>query len=806
MLVLTSWLREFIDFEVPVEKLAEDLTMSGLEVEGIEPAMPWLKTVVAARVKQVKPHPGRSDLKICEIEAGGHSYQVVCGAPNVKEGIVAPLALPGTELPELGEVKQAQIHGINSYGVLCSEAELLIGEDASGLMLLEKVAEDQLGTPLSRLLPVDDWVLEIGVTPNRADCLSVLGIAREVGAIYEIPLREPGLLSGLCPEGAQAIPVIIEDQDLCGRYAGAVIEGVDVKPSPVWIKKRLIASGVRPINNIVDITNLVLMERGQPLHAFDLDTLKGPQIRVRRAREGERILTLDGKLRELSNEMLVIADRDRPIAVAGVMGGAETEVTENTRRILLESAWFTPSQIRRTSKTLKLPTEASYRFERGVDPEGVMKALTRAAQLITKICKGASCKGVCDEYPVKLPQKKITLRFDRVNMLLGTKLSEDYIKGILTGIGLEIRNQEAPGKVQCLCPSYRMDLIEETDLVEEVARLYGFSKIPTEAPRASIDAEPIDPFERLFRRTKQLLFAQGLSEVISYSFISQKEIEALCLAEGDRRKMVVRLQNPLSEEQAIMRTSLIPCLLTTTARNQARRHLDLHLFEIGMVFYATGSETLPEEEQRVCCLITGHRHPESWTWPQEKTDFYDLKGVLEELLKGLGIKDFGVELGTPEDPYYLVGTSARIFIDKDLLGTIGQIDPKVLDLFEIKGDVFVFDLSFEVLLKHATDQRIFKPLPRYPSVERDAAIILSQDVPAALLLTLVKEQQIPILEDVKIFDVYTGKPIPRGYKSIGLRFKYRASDHTLSESEVASIHKPLINLILERFNARLRDS
>ncbi len=803
MLVLTSWLKEFVDFEVSVEELAEALTISGLEVEGLEPAYPWLSTVVAARVDELRLHPGREDIKVCRVTADGRQRQVVCGAPNVEQGMMTVLALPGTRLPEHGEVEEASLHGIQSSGMLCSEAELLLGEDASGIMALGR--ECVPGTPLAEILGIDDWVLEIGVTPNRADCLSILGVAREVAAIYRLALREPGRLQGPCPEGEGCIPIIIEAPELCGRYAGAVLHGVQVAPSPVRTRHRLISSGIRPINNIVDITNLVLLERGQPLHAFDLDMLHGPRIRVRTAFQGESIVTLDGKTRELSRDMLVIADQDRPVAVAGVMGGAETEVTDKTTRVLLESAWFAPYQVRRTSKALKLPSESSYRFERGVDPEGTVKALNRAVELMGMLCPRLECKGVRDVYPAPPRPRSIRVRPWRVNKILGTSLSGREIADLVQRIGFDIRSRDE-GEIRGTPPSYRMDLFEEIDLIEEVARLHGFSNVPTESPVAAIDAVAPDDFERLSRRLKELLFAQGLTEVISYSFLSQREIDALGFPGKDKRSRAVRLANPLSDDQAVLRTSLLASLLSTVARNQARRHMNLRLFELGTVFFDRGEGSLPDEEHRVAALWRGLRHPGGWAWPEENADLFDLKGVLEEILAGANVEDWRFELGTPDDPYYVPGTSVRVIAGERPLGTLGQVDPGVAGAFGVKGGVFAFDLSFEALLACSTREKRFRPLPRYPRAERDAAIIVSEDVPSIEMVTLVRSQEVPILEGVEIFDVYSGKPIPRGYKSVGLRFRYRAPDHTLSDDEVASVHGPLVDLILKRFKARLRDS
>ncbi len=806
MRILTSWLKEFVHFTVPVETLAEDLTMAGLEVEEIEPAYKGLAPVVVCSVEEIVPHPHASHLQVCTVIAGEQKFDVVCGAPNVEKGRLAALARPGTVLSNGTTVESSDIYGIRSDGMLCSEAELGIGDDETGILVLEPAPGREPGKSLVDVLGLKDWVLDIAVTPNRPDCLSVLGVAREVSAIYGIPLTIPQSPNHQITKSPNhQIPISIEAPDLCGRYTAAVMEGIRIGPSPHWMAMRLQASGIRPINNVVDVTNYVLIERGQPLHAFDLDMLTGPAIEVRTARPGEKVKTIDGKDRELRPDMLVIADAERPVAVAGVMGGAETEVNDDTKRILLESAWFAPTQVRRTSKALKTITESSYRFERGVDPEGVISALYRTVELIGQVTAGCLVGEIKDIYPKPYKPGYLSLRPERANKLLGTGLETGQIAQFLERIGIELTHVDDE-KIKGMAPTYRLDLKEEVDLIEEIARLHGFPNIPTQVPRAGIAARAPEPSQMLVHRIKTILSSQGMTEVISYSFMSPDDIEALGLGKNDPRMQMVSVQNPLSDDQSVMRTSIIPSLMGTVARNQARRNMDLGLFEIGTVFYARGTGELPLEEQRIVALCTGARYPESWSWPREQVDLFDLKGVLQGLLQALGISGWKTVLETPDGPFYLPGTSAGIvWGGNSVLGSFGQIDPDVLEFWDIDGPVFVFELSFNALETAASQQHKFTPLARYPAVERDIAVIVPDRLSAQDLLEYISGQAPDFLEEVRIFDIYRGKPVPEGSKSIGMRFTYRALDHTLSDHEVSEVHDPMVRSVLQSYKAKLRD-
>jgi phenylalanyl-tRNA synthetase beta chain len=732
---------------------------------------------------------------------------VVCGAPNVEEGQLAVLAKPGTVLCDGTTVKASDIYGIRSDGMLCSEAELGIGRDKTGIMVIRSDSGCKPGRSLVDALGLSDWILDISVTPNRPDCLSILGVAREISALYGISLTTYQPLDlkpfkSLKPQ----IPISIEVPDLCPRYAAAVMGGIRIGPSPHWMAMRLQSSGIRPINNVVDVTNYVLIEYGQPLHAFDLDMLKGPAITVRMARPGERINTIDGKDREVCQEMLVIADTERPIALAGVMGGSETEVNNKTERVFLESAWFNPIHIRRTSKLFKMITESSYRFERGIDPEGVIRSLYRTVELISKIAGGYLIDDIKDIYSKPYQVRYQSLRPKRANDILGIDLDSKKMANFLEKVGVELCHVDNE-QIRGLMPSYRPDLKGEIDLIEEIARLYRFTNIPTRIPQAGIVTDIIEPSLTFVGKIKNIFVSQGMTEVISYSFMSPGEIDIVRVNKKDQRKNMLKIRNPLSDDQSVMRTSLIPGLMRIVAKNQAQRNTDLRLFEIGTVFYAKGKGELPLEEQRIVALCTGRRYPKLWSWPKEQVDFFDLKGVLEGLLQALGITDWKVRPGEKDGLFYLSGAFAYVILgENSVLGTFGQINPNILDFWDAKGPVFVFDLSFDVLEATAISRQFkFNPLAKYPAVERDIAVIVSETLYAQDLLEYIHDYCPNFLEDVHIFDVYKGEPVPKGFKSLGMRFTYRAEDHTLSDHEVSSVHDPLVHSILQSYNAKLRE-
>ncbi|MEF3168022.1 MAG: phenylalanine--tRNA ligase subunit beta [Deltaproteobacteria bacterium] len=647
-----------------------------------------------------------------------------------------------------------------------------------------------------------DQVLDVSITPNRADCLSILGVSREVAAITGLSLSIPWKNGLKTASAASGVPVSIHSPELCQRYIAARIDGVRVGPSPEWLVRRLGACGVRAVNNVVDCTNYVLLELGQPLHAFDLDLLRGPEIRVRTAHPGERIKTLDGRDRSLDPSMLVIADASSAVAIAGIMGGAESEVSVSTRSVLIEGAWFTPFQVRRTAKALKLSTEASYRFERGVDPRGVLRAVARAVDLICEIA-GGSFVSLSDAQPVPFEKRSLSVRPARANRIIGTELSARDMEEILVRIGFEV-TERGEERISGHVPSHRLDITEEIDLIEEIARLHGYGSIPVRVPKGVLAVSGPRPSD-LPSRIRASLTSQGMDEIISYSFCSPRDIDALGLSKGSPLTKAVRIQNPLSDDQGLMRTTLMASLLNAVAFNGKRRNLDLRLFEIGAVYEAGEQGKLPREEKRVAGIWTGARHPDSWGWPREGADVYDIKGVVEVLLEAIGIGPWSVREGTPAHPFYAPGLGARIVLDGDLtIGTFGEIDPGVLARFDISARVYAFDISIDALEKAPRIQPQFRHLPRFPFVERDVAVILSQSVRAEDVLDRLRKAQPSVLESVTIFDMYQGKAIPKGKKSLGLRFRYRAQDRTLTEDEVNGIHSSLVSNLLSSFEGVLR--
>ncbi|WP_456433259.1 phenylalanine--tRNA ligase subunit beta [Thermosulfuriphilus sp.] len=798
MLVPYSWLKEFVNIDASAEEIAEALTMAGLEVEGIEEVYDYLEKIIVGEILEVFPHPKAESLSVCLVHGGEKTYRVVCGAPNVARGLKAPLALPGAILFNGEEVVPTTIRGEPSEAILCSAAEIGLEEERDRLMSL---SEDLApGLSLKEALGLSDPVFEIGITPNRGDCLSILGVAREIAAIFDSPLTLPPLPEPpLGSEINNLVEITIEEPGLCYRYAARILKGVKIGPSPLWLQRRLKAVGIRPINNIVDVTNYVLFEIGQPLHAFDLRYLEGSKVVVRRARPTEVIVTLDGIERRLDEETLVIADARRPVAIAGIMGGAESEITEETRDVLIESACFNPTSIRRTSQKLKLSSESSYRFERGTDPEGVILGLERAAALMGELAKGEIVSGRIDVYPRPVEKKAIPLKAKEIRRLLGEDIDLELADGILRRLQMEVRRE---GEILWVKPpSFRNDLSFEADLVEEVARLYGYGLIPTTLPKASLEVEAPERSWRLLQKLRQILTGLGLSEIISYSFIAMRWPDLLRLPPDDPRRQVVRILNPLSEDQAIMRPSLIPGLLETAQRNIFRGNSNLKLFEIGKVFIDVGQD-LPQERLMIAGLITGISRPESCHEQPRMLDFFDLKGLVEALTKALRIE---VEFRPhSSEPYLRTGISLEMICKERGWGHLGEISPALREDLDLKDPLYVFEISFEDLLDLWDEGRHFRPLPRYPATSRDIAIVISETIPAADILRFVQGQEIPYLEEVFIFDVYQGKNIPQGYRSLGLRFIYRAPDRTLTDEEVNSIQEELTQKILKEFKARIR--
>ncbi len=803
MRISLAWLSAYVPLP-PVEELARRLTFVGLEVEAVERVGASLDGVVAARILSSTRHPAADKLSVCQVDVGGDPVQVVCGATNWKVGDVVPLATPGTRMPAGHRIDRASLRGVDSQGMLCSAKELALSEDGAGLLLLPGDAVP--GTPVARVLGIEDVVLEVNVTPNRADALSHLGVAREVAAVTgtAVSYPEPGLRQQQ-PAASASLRVRIEAPDRCPRYAARVIEGVRIGPSPAWLARRLEACGVRSISNVVDATNFVLLERGQPLHAFDLDKVHGAEIVVRMARAGERMTTLDGVERTLSPDDLVIADHDRASALAGVMGGGDSEISDGTTRVLLESAWFEPTGVRRTARRHGLRTEASHRFERGVDPEGVIPALDRCAALIAELSGGTVRRGAVDVHPRRRKPVDVILPWARPAALLGAPVSRREAREALLALGFELRATGAKnGKFRV--PSWRLDVTREEDLIEEIVRLRGYDAIPETLPAIASDT-PAPPRDALVvERIRQALEAAGFSEAVNFSFVAPGDLAPLT---RDGSGGGVPLRNPISADLAVMRSSLVPSLLKGLAYNRRQRVEDLRLYEIASTYERRGpggTDDAPAlEERRVAGVASGRRHPVGWASGGEPLDFHDLKGALEGLVEALALPGVRFAAGGPGwlHPRSACTLSATGEGGAEVvLGVAGEIHPRVAAAFDLPRGVFAFDLSFAALSGAARTVREHADVPRFPAVLRDLAVVVGNEVESSAVLAGVRAE--PLVEDVTLFDVYRGAPIPEGKKNLAMAIRYRAPDRTLTDAEADQAHGRIVARLRAELAADLR--
>ena len=805
-----NWLKEYIDVDLPVEVVADKLTMLGLEVDNVTALYRDLDAIKVAKIISVRPHPDADRLTLCDVTLGAEEFQVVCGAPNAKPGLLTAIALPGVTLPSGIKVKQAAIRGQQSSGMLCSEKDLAISEDHSGIMELPPTA--RAGQSLPDALSLQDTLIEVDLTPNRPDCTSVIGIAREIAGFTNQKLKQPvknelPLLTG------EGVPFAVEvlDPDDCPRYGARLLQNVSISSSPWWLRKRLLAVGLRPINNVVDITNLVMLEYGQPLHAFDFHKLSGAKIVVRRARAGEHIVTLDGEKRQLDQEMLLICDAEKPVAVAGVMGGENSEVTDSTKDILLESACFNPLSIRRTARQLNMGTEASYRFERGVDPEVAPRAMERAVQLLVEVAGAEIVANGYDCLAGIKPREPIKLRISRVNDILGLQLDAMEVGRCLESIELKVSGAD-DNTLLVTPPSFRVDLEREIDLIEEVARLQGYNEIPTSMPVVPMSFPEQQQGLELRKKLAAMLVSQDFFEAINYSFVDEGYFDRLQLQGNDPLRNAVTLLNPLSEEQKIMRTMMLPSLLQNISRNTSRQSNDIRLFEIGKVFHPLADEPLPRENMRVAGVISGRRHPGTSLlhFGTIAVDIYDCKGIVEAVLQEVRIAK-GVKLEFNNEsvaaPIYIQPHSCMAYrAGGKLLGYLGKIDTDVLRSFGVKQDVFFFDLDLDLLAELEPEPKSFKPLPKFPSVNWDIALIVPETVAAGELLTAIDNAGEALIETAEIFDVYRGDAIDAGHKSIAISLTYRSAEQTLDDKSLNKVHQRLITMLEERFQGKLREA
>jgi len=802
MRVPLGWLAEWIALPPSVDELVERLTAAGLEVEEILRTGPDLSGVRVGHVVACSRHPDADRLSVCRVDLGaGEPLEIVCGAPNVAAGQKVAVAVAGTELPGGLRIKKSKLRGVVSNGMICSTRELGLGDDAAGILVLAPDAP--IGAELPSVLPVGETVLDVEITPNRGDWVSLMGMAREVrasfGGTLRLPETEPRETGA---PAAEAVKIAIEDRTGCARYVGRVVRGVRVGASPAWLTARIEAAGFRCVNNVVDVTNLVMLELGQPLHAFDLARLRGASVRVRAAEPGEKLRTLDGHLRALDRGDLVIADAEGAVAIAGVMGGAEPEVGEATRDLLLESAYFDPARVRRTARRLGLASDASYRFERGVDPDGQLRAADRAARLIAELAGGEVARGAVEAAgdPV-LPPAPITLLPARVNRLLGTSLVPDEIQALLERVEVACA-PEAGGALRCLPPRFRPDLRLEADLVEEVARIHGYDRIPSTLPAGANAGVTLPPRRAVREAMRSALVGAGLTELMTLPFVGPDEAAGLGLVPGDPRRRAVRLVNPMQAERPWLRTELVSSLLRAAQANRARQVDALRCFELARVFRAGEPGALPDEPIEAVALLAPGEATGLWT-KERPPVFFEAKGVAERLLAELGVA--ARFAGGAAEPFFHPGAAGEFRLDGKRVVAVGELHPAVRARLELDGPVALVCVDVDALDAAGREpQRVREP-SRFPKVERDLAVLLAGDVAAGEVAAALREAGGPALQSVEIFDRFAGAGVPAGKVSVAFRLVFQRPDRTLNEAEVGQALERVVALLAKRFAGELRE-
>ena len=789
-----SWLKEYVGIDIPVAELAHRLTMAGAEVGAIETTGGW-DNIFVAEVATVDPHPNADKLHLVTVNLGKESCTVVCGAPNVACGQKIAFARIGASVlnPDNGErvkLKKAKIRGVESQGMVCSECELGISKSHEGILVLPPDAP--IGKPLTDYM--GDAILDVETTANRPDLLSIIGIAREISAITNKPIKLPALdykESGASITSKAAVE--IADADLCPRYCASLVSGIKVGPSPAWMQQRLTACGQRPINNVVDITNYVMLEFGQPLHAFDFDKLARGRIVVSRAKDGTCMATLDNVKRDLTHDTLMINDGSGPVAVAGVMGGANSEVSDATVNILFEAANFNPASIRRTSTRFKLRSEASNRFEKGLSPELPLHALRRATQLLAQLGDGDVAQGIIDVYPGKQPDRKIELKLSKVERVLGVKIPIADMTRVLTALGF-VCDQAKPDELSVTVPYWRTDVKLAEDVIEEIARIIGYDNLPTTLPSGALPHHRPEPMRSLKQNTADILVGCGMQEIVTYSLVSLDALKRF-----DRDAAPLKAANPLTPEQEYMRTSLRPGMLSTLASNLKHEENGIRLFETGRV-YIPQTSGLPHELETLCGIMCGPRAERSWHEQSKAMDFFDAKGVIETLLERLGVD---AEYTASSDKTLVPTRQAAITVDKQSIGILGEVHPRIAEQYDIAAQtICLFEIDMEKLLAATSSDKKFRPLPKFPAVLRDIAIILDVETPSQKVIDIIGKS--PLAARVTLFDVYTGKQVPEGKKSLALSISYQSPDRTLTDEEVDKAQGKILERLTKELGATLR--
>lgn len=810
MQVSIKWLKDYIDFTETPEQLADKLTMAGIPVENVVDPGEGLEKVVTGRIEKLEPHQNSDHLQICTMNVGlAENIIIVTGAQNVAEGQVVPVAMVGAHLPNGMKISKGKLRGVASNGMLCSAQELKLDleklpeEQKTGIFILP--SDTPVGIPAKDVLGLNDVVLEFELTANRADCFSVFGLVREIAAITgnkphfpEIKVNEDDNT-----KLNDIFSVEIADPDLCSRFSTRMLKNVKIGPSPEWMQQRLEGAGIRSINNVVDVTNFVMIELGHPMHAYDYDKITGKKLIARRAIEGEELHTLDDTSRKAKGEMLVIADSEKAAGLAGIMGGFETEITDTTTTVVLESADFYGPCIRRTARACGLSSEASGRFERGVDSETTIKALDRAAQLLQEIGACTVCEGIVDVYPNPKQANYVTFTPEQINNHLGTNIAKDVMLNIITSVGFDVTKDEND-EITVKVPSWRNDVTCMADISEEIARLHGFDKIKSTLPNGVSMQGTQSAKQTFIDKVKASLSSQGLYETISFALTNEETFNKLNIPQDSPLRKAVPIMNPLSDEYPLVRTTLLSSIFDNLARNLARKNDDVALFEVGSVFFpkALPVTELPDEVVKIAGAITGRRNAQGWNQANDMVDFYDAKGIIEELLANLRVTRYTVEAGT----HYAMhpGKTALFKKGRDVIATVGEVHPAVLSAYGITKPVYIFELDATTIMKYMAKDLKYKALPKYPATSRDLAMLVDVDVNAADIEKAMTKAAGQNLTQITLFDVYTGKQVEEGKKSLAFSLTFQSNDKTLTDAEIDPAIEKIVAKLQKDFNANLR--
>lgn len=803
-----TWMNEYVpvDMNRPAQELADELTQAGIPVEEVETVDPGLKKIFTGKITEITKHPDADKLQVCQVacldtDGTPITKQIITAATNVRVGQIVPVAYHKSRLADGTEIKKGKLRGLPSEGMFCSVAELgiskelVVPEEAEGIYILP--ADTPIGMDIRDVLMMNDTVYEFELTPNRADCFSMVGLSREFAVLTNQKAVLPEIT---VDENGEAIDgkvqVTIADGDLCSRFAARLVTGVTVAPSPMWLQNRLRNSGIRPINNVVDVTNYVMLELGQPMHAYDYAHVKGHSLTARRANEGEVLKTLDGTDRELTTDMLVIADEQRAVGVAGVMGGYDSEVTNTTTDVLLEAAVFNGASIRRTARALGMRSEASGRFERGVNPEYSIMAINRAAQLLQQLCPDAKiAKGIVDVYPNPAAPTTVTTTADAINAYLGTDIDEQRMVDILTTLSFDVTCGN--GSMVIGVPSWRGDVTVMPDIAEEVARIYGYDNIKVTTPWAALNSGVLSERKQMTKTIAHTLANNGLSEMITFSFMHKDSLAKLMIPEGDARYKAVQILNPISEEYPVMRTTLVPSILDAAVRNRAQKNHDIWAFETAAVYEeAADKDSLPTERYMAAGFMTGRADEAQWSVAVRQTDFYDVKGVVEAVLAALRVENY--TLTTTDEPYYHPGVSAAYKVDGVTIATLGELHPQVAKNYDLEGKCYLFEINISALLETVRSQLQYTPISKFPGITRDLAIVAPKSVSAETIQQIILANGGDKLESAYVFDVYEGEHIAEGFRSLAYTIGFRSTEGTLTDADVDEPIQAIINALAEK--------